>query len=215
MSETFETSSQASLPLIPNATSSPVLEDGPSLSGLQAGQDSRPVWTGSCPCQSFSQAGSGKGFADERHLWPAWFHLIDICNPPTVLGEQVEAAIKHGWLDLVQDDMEGINYSFASVGLPAPCAGAKHNRPRRWFVANAKWNQQSRQEPCQRDTPGVGRIEQSVSWDRDWQCALREFRAVDDGLRYGVEATDAIRNAIVPQVAAKFIESYLDVSREA
>jgi hypothetical protein len=42
MSETFETSSQASLPLIPNATSSPVLEDGPSLSGLQAGQIAAP-----------------------------------------------------------------------------------------------------------------------------------------------------------------------------
>jgi DNA (cytosine-5)-methyltransferase 1 len=32
--------------------------------------DDRPVWTGSCPCQSFSTAGRGAGFADERHLWP-------------------------------------------------------------------------------------------------------------------------------------------------
>jgi DNA (cytosine-5)-methyltransferase 1 len=38
--------------------------------------DDRPVWTGSCPCQPFSAAGEGAGFADERHLWPAFFHLI-------------------------------------------------------------------------------------------------------------------------------------------
>jgi len=39
----------------------------------------KPVWTGSCPCQPFSAAGRGDGFADQRHLWPAWFHLIRHC----------------------------------------------------------------------------------------------------------------------------------------
>ncbi len=40
--------------------------------------DSRPVWTGSCPCPSFSAAGKGKGFADPRHLWPDWFRLMGV-----------------------------------------------------------------------------------------------------------------------------------------
>lgn len=51
--------------------------------------DDRPVWTGSPPCQPFSAAGKGLGTADERHLWPAFFHLIDVCRPDTFVGEQV------------------------------------------------------------------------------------------------------------------------------
>lgn len=45
-----------------------------------AGWGDRPIWTGSCPCQPFSQAGKRGGFADERHLWPAWHHLIRECR---------------------------------------------------------------------------------------------------------------------------------------
>ena len=80
--------------------------------------DSRPVWTGSCPCQPFSSAGNQKGTADERHLWPVWFNLIRECRPSVVFGEQVEAAIKHGWLDLVQADLEGEGYACGAVGIP-------------------------------------------------------------------------------------------------
>ena len=99
--------------------------------------DDRPVWTGSCPCQPFSAAGKGDGFADERHLWPSWFHLIQQCRPPVIFGEQVEAAINHKWLDLVQDDMEGEGYAFGALGLPAACVGAPHIRQRLWFVADS------------------------------------------------------------------------------
>jgi hypothetical protein len=53
--------------------------------------DDRPVWTGSCPCQPFSQAGKGAGFADERHLWPAWFHLIRECRPQSSLVSRFQA----------------------------------------------------------------------------------------------------------------------------
>ena len=98
--------------------------------------DDRPVWTGSCPCQPFSVAGVGGGFDDERHLWPFWHFLIEQRRPPVVFGEQVEAAIKHGWLDLVQADMEGINYAFGTVDTPAAGVGAPHIRQRLYFVAH-------------------------------------------------------------------------------
>jgi DNA (cytosine-5)-methyltransferase 1 len=98
--------------------------------------DTRRVWTGSCPCQPFSMAGAGGGVHDERHLWPHWHWLIEQCQPEIVLGEQVEAAIRHGWLDLVQSDMEGIGYAFAAAGVPAAGVGAPHIRQRLWFVAH-------------------------------------------------------------------------------
>lgn len=99
--------------------------------------DDRPVWTGSCPCQPFSVAGQGAGTADERHLWPHWFHLVRTQRPPVIFGEQVDAAIAHGWLDLVQDDLEGEGYAFGAVGVPAAGVGAPHIRQRLWFVADS------------------------------------------------------------------------------
>ena len=102
-----------------------------------AGWGDRPVWTGSCPCQSFSTAGKGAGFNDERHLWPAYFHLIEQCRPATLFGEQVEAAIKHEWLDLVQSDLEGIGYAVGAACLPSAGVGAQDIRSRLWFVGRS------------------------------------------------------------------------------
>ena len=98
--------------------------------------DDRPVWTGSCPCQPFSSAGVRLGTADERHLWPDWFNLIRQRRPSVIFGEQVEAAINHGWLDLVQADLESEDYACGAVGMPAAGVGAPHIRQRLWFVAN-------------------------------------------------------------------------------
>ena len=100
--------------------------------------DDRPVWTGSCPCQPFSAAGAQKGTADDRHLWPTWFNLIRECRPRVVFGEQVEAAINHGWLDLVQSDLESEGYACGAAGIPAAGVGAPHIRQRLWFVADAQ-----------------------------------------------------------------------------
>ena len=99
-------------------------------------EDDRPVWTGSCPCQPFSGAGTRKGMADERHLWPHWFHLIEECRPPTVFGEQVASKAGLGWIDLVQADMEGSDYAIGAFDLCSASFGAPHIRQRLWFVAD-------------------------------------------------------------------------------
>ena len=99
-------------------------------------EDDRPVWTGSCPCQPFSGAGTRKGMADERHLWPHWFHLIEECRPSTVFGEQVASKDGLGWIDLVQADMEGADYALGAFDLCSASFGAPHIRQRLWFVAD-------------------------------------------------------------------------------
>lgn len=101
--------------------------------------DDRPVWTGSCPCQPFSSAGKGDGVADERHLWPAWFHLLEHGKPRNVpfMGEQVANGDGLAWLDVVQADVEASGYTFWPVDLCAAGFGAPHIRQRLFFVAHA------------------------------------------------------------------------------
>ncbi|HBN1562660.1 TPA: DNA cytosine methyltransferase [Enterobacter hormaechei] len=99
--------------------------------------DDKPVWTGSCPCQPFSAAGKGDGFADERHLWPHFFHLISERRPQHVFGEQVASGNANTWFDLVQADLEGMDYAFGLVPFPASSIGAPHIRERAYWVAHA------------------------------------------------------------------------------
>lgn len=109
-----------------------------SLALRRAGwPDDRPVWTGSCPCQPFSAAGKGEGFADERHLWPAFYHLIEQCRPATVFGEQVASGHAGAWIDLVHADVEALGYAFGCVAFPAAGVGAPHLRDRAYWVADA------------------------------------------------------------------------------
>ena len=105
----------------------------------QAGwSDSQPVWTGSAPCQPFSTAGNADGFDDQRHLWPHFHYLIQKCRPPVVFGEQVASKAAEPWIDLVQDDMEGLEYRFAAIPFPAASVGAPHTRDRLYWVGYAK-----------------------------------------------------------------------------
>ena len=123
-----------------------------SLALQQAGwPDDRPVWTGSCPCQPFSAAGKGNGFADERHLWPAWFHLITQCRPPIVLGEQVASKDGLNWFDLVSSDMEGAGYAVGASDLCAAGFGGAHIRQRLYFVGMADGASDGRHQGVEND----------------------------------------------------------------
>lgn len=111
---------------------------GWSLALRRAGwPDSRPAWTASCPCQPFSAAGKGLGFADERHLWPSAHWLVGQRRPVVVFGEQSGSADASDWIDLVQADVEAMGYAFGAVAFPSASVGAPHQRDRAYWVADA------------------------------------------------------------------------------
>lgn len=128
--------------------------------------DRRPVWTGSCPCGPFSAVGELERFSDERHLWPAWVHLIRERKPAVIFGEQVAAATE--WLRLVRGDLEALGYAMGAAAIEAASAGALHLRDRYWFVAN-------------RDVDGrQGQCAGEGSW-----CGCSASKARDDAGRSG------------------------------
>ena len=112
------------------------------------------VWTGSPPCQPFSQAGQRKGQDDDRHLAPAFLRLVAACRPGLVFGEQVASAAVLGrvgtasrkpaadaddwaWFDALAAELEAAFYAVAAADLPAASISAPHIRQRLFFGAFA------------------------------------------------------------------------------
>jgi len=185
----------------------------------------RPVGTGSCPCQPFSSAGKGLAQADERHLWPVFFHLIRDCRnlgqpwAYTVFGEQVANAIGKGWLDGISADLESEGYSCGAAVLGAHSVGSPHIRQRLYFVANSNG---ARDKGLR---VSAGAISEVGPWGAYSKMALLAsdglaegagwpqplIRKVDDGFSEGLGLLRGYGNAIVPQVAAEFIAACLEI----
>lgn len=140
-----------------------------SLALRRAGwSDDRPIWTGSCPCQPFSASGKKSGFADERHLWPHWYWLIDECRPTDIVGEQVASKDARPWIDLVQADLEALDYAFGCVPFPSAGIGAPHIRDRAYWMGHA--NNPGLEGHGSRHSPSIGQ----------WERALRSTAATGE-----------------------------------
>lgn len=150
------------------------------------------------PCQPFSVAGKQLADADERNMWPATFEVIRIVQPRSVLLENVPGLVSCGYIGIVLTGLAALGYVGKWGVLGACDAGAPHKRDRLWIVAHAKRDE--REQSCHGKAGRVGREQQSMAWDRDWESSLRDFRRVDDGLAYGVERVDTCRNGQVPAV---------------
>jgi DNA (cytosine-5)-methyltransferase 1 len=178
----------------------------------------QPVWTGSAPCQPFSDAGEQQGADDVRHLWPVWFGLIRECRPHVVFGEQVAAAMRYGWLDALSTDLEAAGYAVGAVVLGAHSVGAPHLRQRLYFVADHSRPHTDRREAHGGDL-GVPVRRLGRETDHEalpdapgtlWADQPRP-PVVLDGVSASVGEVCGYGNAIMPHVAAEVIRAYMAV----
>lgn len=170
--------------------------------------DKRPVWTGSCPCQPFSIAGKGAGIEDERHLWPIFRNLIEATYPPTVFGEQVAGPPGIVWADRVAEDFAAIGYAFGAGVLQGPLVGAPHQRDRFYFVADA-----GRADPARGNADrrwNTRSQEMGNPWGfANWNGGMFDPDMLADGVsrRLAKSIVGGFGNAIIPQLAAEFIQA--------
>lgn len=180
----------------------PVYDDVRTLTAERLAADginTIDIVCGGFPCQPFSVAGKRGGKNDDRHLWPEMFRIIQEVQPTWVIGENVAGFVEMALCE-VSADLEGAGYEVQPFIIPACAVNAPHRRDRIWIIAHSIRNQQSRQESRYGKIRRMGREFKSLAWDRDWKSALCVFRGMDDGLSYGVDRLDTLRNAVVPQI---------------
>ena len=186
-------------------------------------------------CQPFSRAGKELGVNDERHLAPTWFQLIREEKPTAVFGEQVAAAISHGWVDELFSLLEGEGYSCGFAVLSGCVAGSPTKRDRIFFgavqMANAgemhgAWNkhrllrqrERNEQEKYEARPPNTGFC--SDFW-KDYEIQTSEYDSKNrickpgipllvNGIPGTMGGISGYGNAIVPQVATVFIDCFME-----
>ena len=197
----------------------PCYEDVKELTAARLAADgiAVDVVCGGFPCQDISPAGKGAGIDGRRSgLWSEFARLIGDLRPRLVIVENSSLLVRRG-LGRVLFDLADLRYDAEWEVIPASAIGAPHHRARTWLIAYPERGER-RDEPYLRSLGRVGREFKPVPWDGDWESALRRFRGMDDGLSYGVDRIDTLRNAVVPQIPeliGRAILSSLNQQREA
>lgn len=113
--------------------SAPIWDDITTFEGklLRGGID---IITGGYPCQPFSVAGSKRGEADERHLWPHISRVIKETRSPILFFENVNNHIRMGFEE-VHDELISMDYRVAAGLFKAFEVGAPHKRERLFILA--------------------------------------------------------------------------------
>lgn len=182
----------------------------------QRGINDITVLSGGFPCQPHSVAGKREASADGRDLWPEFKRVICEANPKWVVGENVSGLLssENGrFFGGILRDLAQMGFVTGWCSISANWVGAPHRRERVFIVAHSKRYKQRWEEPRDGKVGRMGGIIEPVAWDRDWESALCEFRRMDDGLSYGVERLDTLRNAIIPHQVYPIYQAIADIER--
>jgi DNA (cytosine-5)-methyltransferase 1 len=150
---------------------------------------------GGYPCQPFSVAGRRRGTDDPRHLWPQMHRLIREIRPRWVICENVAGHIELG-LDTVLADLDAAGYTATPFVIPACAVGAPHRRDRVWIVAHAARIGLPGALGAQGRQPAQELPSETLRWELPAPFTVGN----DDGLSYRMERTQALGNAVVPQI---------------
>ena len=157
---------------------------------------------GGFPCQDVSNAGKRAGISAARSgLYRELVRCIRVARPRYAILENVAALLVRG-MGEVLGDLAEVGYDAEWNCVSACSVGAPHCRNRLFIAAtDSERNKQWREKPRCWTFGRMGRKLESFPWNGSWEAALAKFRGVDDGISRSVERTDALRNAVVPQVA--------------
>lgn len=93
------------------------------------------ILTAGYPCQPFAAAGSRKGNADARHLWPYVANAVRVLGPRRVVLENVADHLSLGFGDVL-GDLAAAGFDAEWCVLRASEVGAAHRRARLFAVAS-------------------------------------------------------------------------------
>jgi DNA (cytosine-5)-methyltransferase 1 len=158
------------------------------------------------------------------YLWPEMFRVITQTKPDWVICENVYGHVTLG-LDNVLADLESRNYTAQSFIVPALATGRNHRRDRVYIVANAASDGRDESKASTSDgtTNGERGAEKQDKarhderrgslWDKmDWNGKQTGRRGteppalrVDAGVPNRLDRNRALGNAIVPEIAYRFM----------
>jgi DNA (cytosine-5)-methyltransferase 1 len=164
------------------------------------------VLCGGFPCQDISLAGDGDGIEEGARsgLWREYARIVGELRPSYVVVENVAALLGRG-MGRVLGDLASLGYDAEWDCIPASAVGAPHRRDRVFVIAHDGGERGE----------GIGTWPVRRVAEFSWCENVRrpeDFRnrsdipeplvcRAGDGLPNGVDATFALGNAVVPQVA--------------
>jgi len=191
----------------------PCYEDVTKLTGDILARDgiAVDVITGGFPCQDISVAGRQAGISEGTRsgLWSEIVRLIGELSPSYVIVENVANLLsgpseqRGGWFGRILADLAECGYDAEWENIPAAAVGAPHRRERVWIVAYP--NKERREGIATQSVFQIAsKSRQSV---RKFKGRFRRphlpasrFCWADDGVPMRVARTEALGNAVVPQI---------------